>query len=129
MMQGFAESEKHKRLFAAELGRRSIKKDCEGWKAKFRGRQVNEEMHQQIAQALFEGKTLQAVADETGASISTVKRVKAKIKENDELGHLRGRGYGRGGKHGGRRHANEESHGHKKGHERRRLRGEGSNSE
>lgn len=116
MMQGFADSERHRRLFAAELGRRSLRKDSESWKAKFRGRQKNEGMHREIAQALFEGKTLQAVADETGASMSTVKRVKAKIKENDEMGHLRGRGRGHGGKgrhshkEGGERH-----HGHRRG--------------
>lgn len=104
-MQGFAESEKHRRLFAAELGRRSLRKDGENWKAKFPGRQRNEGMHREIAQALVEGKALQAVADETGASMSTVKRVKARIKGNDEMSHLRGRGRGHGGKgkHGSKR--------------------------
>ncbi|ANQ23812.1 hypothetical protein BA893_19460 [Vibrio natriegens] len=105
LMQGFAESEKHRRLFAAELGRRSLRKDSENWKTKFSGRKRNEGMHREIAQALFEGKTLQAVADETGASMSTVKRVKARIKGNDEMGHLRGqsRGHGGKGKHGSKR--------------------------
>ncbi len=125
MMQGFAESEKHRRLFAAELGRRSLREDSEQWKAKFRGRKRNEGMHQEIAQALFEGKTLQAVAEETGASMSTVKRVKAKIKDSDEMGHLRGRGRGRhggAGKHHGRK-------GGGRGHERFDHRAEDSAAE
>ncbi|MBF9003210.1 recombinase family protein [Vibrio nitrifigilis] len=124
MMQGFAESEKHKRLFAAELGRRSLKKDSEGWKAKFRGRKINKEMHEVIAQALFEGKTLQTVADETGASISTVKRVKAKIKDDDELGHLRSRSHRHGGRCGERRHGEQKGHSPKRGYGNKPLRDE-----
>jgi len=100
ILQGYSESEQHRRLFAAELGRRALKKNSEHWKAKFRGRQKDEGMHREIAKSLFEGKTLQAVAEETGASLSTVKRVKARIKDQDELGSLRG--HGRGGRHGNR---------------------------
>lgn len=128
LMQGFAESEKHKRLFAAELGRRCLKEDRENWKAKYRGRKRNEGMHQAIAQALFEGKTLQAVAAETGASMSTVKRVKAKIKDQDEMGHLRHQhkhSHQRGDKSHGKRH----QHGHNKGHGRRELDGEEHNNQ
>ncbi|MBF8999868.1 recombinase family protein [Vibrio nitrifigilis] len=128
MLKGYAESEKHRRLFAAELGRRALKQEPGHWKEKFRGRQKNEGQHQEIAQALFEGKTLQAVADETGASLSTVKRVKAKIKQQDELGTLRGRGHGgrgHGGKgHGGRGHGSRgdgsRDHGKGMGHEKGR---------
>ncbi len=117
MLQGFAESERHHRLFAAEMGRRALRKDHEGWKEKFRGRKSDEGKHKEIAQALFEGKTLQVVAEETGASLSTVKRVKAKIKDKDELGHLRGRGHGR--KHGDRPHHGK-GHGKGRGREGRR---------
>ncbi len=67
-------------------------------------------MHQEIAQALFEGKTLQAVAEETGASMSTVKRVKAHIKDSDEMGNLRGRG--RHGHHSGKHHGRQGGRGH-----------------
>lgn len=120
MLQGFAESEHHHRLFAAEMGRRALKEDREGWKAKFRGRQKDEGKHKEIAQALFEGKTLQEVAEQTGASLSTVKRVKAKIKDKDEMGHLRGRGHGR--KHGDKPH---HGNGHGKGRGREGHRGQG----
>ncbi len=102
MLQGYADSEHHRRIFAAEMGRRALREDHENWKAKFRGRKRDEGKHREIAQALFEGKTLQNVAEETGASLSTVKRVKAKIKDQDELGHLRERGHGR--KHGDKPH-------------------------
>lgn len=123
MMQGFSESEKHRRLFAAELGRRSLREDEDNWKAKFRGRQRDEGKHQEIAQALFEGKTLQVVAEETGASMSTVKRVKAKIKDNDEMGHLRGRGRGHSGLGRGRHESTDNReirHGRHKGFGRAR---------
>jgi len=97
----------------------NLREDSEKWNEKFRGRKKNEGMHQEIAQALFEGKTLQAVAEAkgktlqavaeaTGASLSTVKRVKAKIMDNDEMGNLRGRGHGR---HGGRSELGERGHG------------------
>ncbi|MCE0496185.1 recombinase family protein [Vibrio salinus] len=92
MMQGYAESGRHRRIFAAEMGRKAIKDDPEQWKRKFRGRRCNKAKHRLIAQKLFEGKTLQQVADETDTSLSTVKRVKSKLKAHDELGHLRGKG-------------------------------------
>ncbi|RQW62017.1 recombinase family protein [Vibrio viridaestus] len=95
MMHGYAESDRHKRMFAAEMGRRALKCDPGKWKEKFRGRRGNEEMHRTVAQKLFEGKTLQQVADETEVSLSTVKRIKAKLKEHDEMGQMRGRGHHR----------------------------------
>lgn len=94
MMHGFADSERHKRLFAAEMGRKLLKSEPEGWKQKFRGRRADEGKHRVIIEALFAGKTLQEAADESGTSLATVKRVKAKIKQHDELGNMRRRGHG-----------------------------------
>lgn len=96
LIEGYAHSHHHRRMVAAEMGRRALKETPEIWKSKFRGRKRDDEKHQQVAKALFEGKTLQAVADETGVSISTVKRIKAKIKQNDELGQLRCRAHRQG---------------------------------
>lgn len=80
LIKGYEEIETYQRLMAAELGRRKLKGNPSEWQAKFKGRRANRELHQKIAQLLTSDKTLQAIADETGASISTVKRVKAKIQ-------------------------------------------------
>lgn len=79
LMKGYEEIETYQRLMAAELGRRKLKGNQEEWQAKFKGRRANHQLHQRIADLLTSDKTLQAIADETGASISTVKRVKAKF--------------------------------------------------
>lgn len=78
LIKGYEEIETYQRLMAAELGRRKLKGNPSEWQAKFKGRRANHELHQRIADLLSSDKTLQAIADETGASISTVKRVKAK---------------------------------------------------
>ncbi|WP_417878809.1 recombinase family protein [Vibrio sp.] len=80
LIKGYEEIETYQRLMAAELGRRKLKGNPSEWQAKFKGRRANRELHQKIAQLLTSDKTLQAIADETGASISTVKRVKAKLQ-------------------------------------------------
>ncbi|MGO2496811.1 MAG: recombinase family protein [Vibrio litoralis] len=80
LIKGYEEIETYQRLMAAELGRRKLKGNPSEWQAKFKGRRANHELHQKIAQLLTSNKTLQAIADETGASISTVKRVKAKLQ-------------------------------------------------
>lgn len=84
LIKGYEEIETYQRLMAAELGRRKLKGNPGEWQAKFKGRRVNHELHQHIAQLLTSGKTLQAIADETRASISTVKRVKAKLKNKTD---------------------------------------------
>ncbi|MGV3001552.1 recombinase family protein [Vibrio sp. E150_018] len=80
LIKGYEEIETYQRLMAAELGRRKLKGNPSEWQAKFKGRRANRELHHKIAQLLTSDKTLQAIADETGASISTVKRVKAKLQ-------------------------------------------------
>lgn len=80
LIKGYEEIETYQRLMAAELGRRKLKGKPDEWQAKFKGRRANHELHQQIAELLTSDKTLQAIADETGASISTVKRVKTKLQ-------------------------------------------------
>ncbi|MBD8513502.1 recombinase family protein [Photobacterium sp. CAU 1568] len=82
MLKGYANSHTQHRLWAAEAGRDSLRQDKAAWKEKFRGRRANHEVHQQIAMLLKAGKTLQTVADETGVSLSTVKRVKAKMQHH-----------------------------------------------
>lgn len=81
LIKGYEEIETYQRLMAAELGRRKLKGNPSEWQAKFKGRRANHKLHQKIAQLLTSDKTLQAIADETGASISTVKRVKSKIQK------------------------------------------------
>ncbi|MEI8593553.1 recombinase family protein [Photobacterium sp. Hal280] len=82
MLKGYANSHTQHRLWAAEAGRDSLRQDQAAWKEKFRGRRANHEVHRQIAMLLRAGKTLQTVADETGVSLSTVKRVKAKMQHH-----------------------------------------------
>ncbi|EAS43028.1 recombinase family protein [Photobacterium profundum] len=91
LVQGYAEAESRYRRAAAEFGRKALRDDPEEWKAKFRGRRADKTRHQKIAALLLEGKTLQVVADEAQTSISTVKRVKAKLSEAGEVGDLRRR--------------------------------------
>jgi DNA invertase Pin-like site-specific DNA recombinase len=109
LLKGYAEHGVHRRLMAAHLGRKALQQNPEEWQRKFRGRQGDNQKHTQIAQLLFEGKTLQSIADQMDTSMSTVKRVKAKLRESDDLGELRTRGDGRGKGQGrsqgrGRRH-------------------------
>ncbi|WP_082712280.1 recombinase family protein [Vibrio tritonius] len=101
MLEGFAGAETRHRLRAAHQGREALRGDKAAWNEKFRGRPANREKHQLIAASLLEGKTLEEVAQECDCSLSTVKRVKAKIAEHDEFGGLRhrGRGHHRGGRH------------------------------
>ncbi|MDO6708756.1 recombinase family protein [Photobacterium sp. 1_MG-2023] len=83
MLKGYASSQTQQRLWAAEASRHTLRKDSAAWQEKFRGRRANHALHREIAQLLRSGKTLQSVAEETGASLSTVKRVKAKMQQND----------------------------------------------
>lgn len=89
LIKGYEEIETYQRLMAAELGRRKLKGNPEDWQAKFKGRRANHELHQRIAGLLTSEKTLQAIADETGASISTVKRVKAKAQHKSAAKSLK----------------------------------------
>jgi DNA invertase Pin-like site-specific DNA recombinase len=96
MLQGYAEHGHQRRLMAAHLGRKALLNNPDEWQRKFRGRRGDSEKHAQIAQLLFEGKTLQSIAEETETSMSTVKRVKARLRDSDDLGELSTRGNGRG---------------------------------
>lgn len=108
VLKGYAEAETQHRLIAAEFGRRGLKTDKALWKEKFQGRRADKDQHQKIVALLLEGRTLQAVADETGSSISTVKRVKAKYRDGDELGQMRGKSHS----HRKSLHKNNHGHGH-----------------
>lgn len=92
LLSGYGKVQTQHRLFAAEQGRRAIKGEPERWKQKFRGRPADKAKHQQIATLLLEGNTLQSVAQQCEVSLSTVKRVKAKLNEFDDEGGLRTRG-------------------------------------
>ncbi|MCG9730819.1 recombinase family protein [Shewanella sp. Isolate13] len=92
LISGYANIQTQHRLFAAEQGRNALKKDPEQWNRKFSGRPANKEKHQQIATLLLEGQTLHSVAEQCGVSLSTVKRVKAKLATFDDEGSLRRRG-------------------------------------
>ncbi|MDG3085633.1 recombinase family protein [Vibrio hannami] len=89
LLEGIAKAEKRRRLAFAEASRRALKENPEEWAKRYKGRQANQALHHQIATLLLEGKTLQATADETGASLSTVKRVKSKIKHKGDMSELR----------------------------------------
>ena len=121
MLEGFAGAETRHRLRAAHQGREALRGDKAAWKEKFRGRPADREKHQQIATGLLEGKTLEEVAQECDCSLSTVKRVKAKIAEHDEMGGLRHRGRGH---HGESRHGRSGEGRSMRGHHRGE-RGEG----
>lgn len=95
MLSGYAQVQTQHRLFAAEQGRRALKRHPEQWKQKFRGRPADRSKHKQIAALLFEGLTLAQVAEQCDVSLSTVKRVKAKLSEHDHEGGLRRRGHGK----------------------------------
>ncbi|OEF27474.1 hypothetical protein A1QC_15030 [Vibrio rumoiensis 1S-45] len=88
LIKGYEEIETYQRLMAAELGRRKLKGKPGEWEDKFRGRRANHELHKSIAKLLLTERTLQSIADETGASISTVKRVKAKLQHKMEMGGM-----------------------------------------
>ncbi|MDF2153065.1 recombinase family protein [Vibrio sp. CAU 1672] len=94
LLSGYGQVQTQHRLFAAEQGRRAIKDKPDLWQQKFRGRPANKAKHQRIATLLLEGNTLQSVAEQCEVSLSTVKRVKAKLNEFDEEGSLRRRGNG-----------------------------------
>lgn len=89
LLEGIANAEKKRRLGFAEASRKALKENPEEWAKRFKGRRANKALHHQIATLLLEGKTLQATADETGASLSTVKRVKSKIKHKAETSEMR----------------------------------------
>ncbi len=92
LISGYGKVQTQHRLFAAEQGRKALKEDPKQWKQRFSGRPANREKHQQIATLLLEGQTLQSVAEQCGVSLSTVKRVKAKLGTFDDEGSLRRRG-------------------------------------
>ncbi|MEL7382110.1 MAG: recombinase family protein [Pseudomonadota bacterium] len=94
LLSGYGQVQTQHRLFAAEQGRKALKDDPQMWKQKFRGRPADKAKHQHIATLLLEGNTLQSVAEQCGVSLSTVKRVKAKLNDFDEEGSLRRRGDG-----------------------------------
>ncbi|WP_432463070.1 MULTISPECIES: recombinase family protein [unclassified Agarivorans] len=89
LLTGFANNQRCRRLAAAALSREALRQNPSEWNKKYQGRKCDQEKHQKIAAALIEGKTLQQAADESGASLSTVKRVKAKIAEQGNLGDMR----------------------------------------
>ncbi len=115
LLKGYEEVETKQRLMAAELGRRKLRGHPDQWEAKFQGRRANQELHVKIIELLATDKTLQAIADETGSSISTVKRVKAKLKQRETgpNGHKdrahkhRSHNYHKHNKHQGRRHSSD----------------------
>lgn len=92
LLSGYGKVQTQHRLFAAEQGRRAIKGEPDRWKQKFRGRPADKAKHQQIATLLLEGNTLHSVAQQCDVSLSTVKRVKAKLNEFDDEGGMRTRG-------------------------------------
>lgn len=94
LLSGYGQVQKEHRLFAAEQGRKALKDDPQMWKQKFRGRPADKAKHQYITTLLLEGNTLQSVAEQCEVSLSTVKRVKAKLNDFDEEGSLRRRGDG-----------------------------------
>ncbi|PFG58581.1 DNA invertase Pin-like site-specific DNA recombinase [Vibrio sp. ES.051] len=91
LLSGYGQIQTQHRLFAAEQGRKALKQQPEVWKKKFRGRPANKTKHQHIATMLLEGYTLQSVAQQCDVSLSTVKRVKAKLHDVDDEGCLRTR--------------------------------------
>ncbi|RTR29702.1 recombinase family protein [Shewanella atlantica] len=91
LLSGYGKVQTQRRLFAAEQGRKALKDKPEQWKQKFCGRPADKEKHQQIATLLLEGQTLQSVAEQCDVSLSTVKRVKAKLNTFDDEGSLRRR--------------------------------------
>ncbi|ROV57963.1 recombinase family protein [Vibrio ponticus] len=93
LLFGYEKVQTMHRLFAAEQGRQAIKNDPQLWQQKFRGRPADRAKHKQIATLLLEGHTLQSVAEQCDVSLSTVKRVKAKLKQIDDEGGLRRRGH------------------------------------
>ena len=93
LLTGYEKVQTMHRLFAAEQGRRAMKDDPSLWQQKFRGRPANQAKHQQIATLLLEGNTLQSVAEQCDVSLSTVKRIKAKLTNLDDEGGLRRRGH------------------------------------
>ncbi|MFZ8769839.1 recombinase family protein [Vibrio harveyi] len=94
LLSGYGQVQTQHRLFAAEQGRKALKDNPQMWKQKFRGRPADKAKHQHIATLLLEGNTLQSVAEQCDVSLSTVKRVKAKLNQFDEEGSLRRRGDG-----------------------------------
>lgn len=91
MLHGSALADTRYRLDAAELSRQALRQDPQAWQAKFRGRPADKQKHQQIATLLLEGKTLEDVAQRCQCSLSTVKRVKNKIRALDDCHPLRQR--------------------------------------
>ncbi|BDY04893.1 recombinase family protein [Ferrimonas sp. YFM] len=92
LLTGYDQVQTQHRLFAAEQARTAIKEEPELWQQKFRGRPADKAKHQAIAALLLEGHTLQSVAKQCDVSLSTVKRVKAKLSDIDDDGGLRRRG-------------------------------------
>ncbi|WP_299793490.1 recombinase family protein [uncultured Shewanella sp.] len=92
LISGYGKVQTQRRLFAAEQGRKALKEKPELWKQRFSGRPANKEKHRQIATLLLEGETLQSVVERCDVSLSTVKRVKARLNEFDDEGCLRRRG-------------------------------------
>lgn len=87
LLAGMAEQQTRRRLVAAEWGREALREDKESWNQRFKGRPADKKRHRQIAELLLEGETLQACASKTGASLSTVKRVKARMNAEAEGQH------------------------------------------
>ncbi|USD34757.1 MULTISPECIES: recombinase family protein [Vibrio] len=91
LLSGYGQVQTQHRLFAAEMGRKQLKENPELWKQKFRGRPADKQKHRQIAELLMQGETLQNVTEQCGVSLSTVKRVKAKLQSHDDEGCLKRR--------------------------------------
>jgi DNA invertase Pin-like site-specific DNA recombinase len=94
LLSGYGQVQTQHRLFAAEMGRKQLKDNPELWKQKFRGRPADKQKHRRIAELLMQGKTLHSVAEQCDVSLSTVKRVKARLQQDDDEGCLKRRAQG-----------------------------------
>ncbi|WP_159064754.1 recombinase family protein [Thaumasiovibrio subtropicus] len=92
LLAGMASFERKRRLGFAEAGREALRQRPQEWQRRFRGRRPDTARHHRIAALLLSGCTLHATAEEAGASVSTVKRVKAKLVADGKMGEMRGRG-------------------------------------
>ncbi|KII76425.1 recombinase family protein [Vibrio renipiscarius] len=88
LLTGYDKVQTQHRLFAAEQGRQALKDNPELWQQKFRGRPADKEKHERIAIKLLQGHSMARIAEHCQVSLSTVKRVKAKLKQFDDEGRL-----------------------------------------
>lgn len=74
MLSGLADNERQARLASAEAGRSRL--TTEEWKEKFKGRKIDEELHENINKLLVDGLSIRNIASTLGCGVSTVQRVK-----------------------------------------------------